>query len=204
MSVKQVYIVRHGETDYNVAHRWQGQLQVPLNARGRRQAQALRDMLRDTDFSAIYSSDLVRAYDTACIIAEPHQMPVITDPRLREFAMGVFQGKVQSQIETQFPAEARQWLASDAFAPPGGESRHTTGRRGLAAWHSMLSDRAGERVLLVAHGGILRQFLPDVLNDRRYKTVRFANTSLTHLERIHGDRWRVLALNSRPHLRGQG
>jgi broad specificity phosphatase PhoE len=200
MSVKQVYIVRHGETDYNVAHRWQGQLQIPLNARGRRQAQALRDMLRDTYFAAIYSSDLVRASETARIIAEPHPAAVITDPRLREYALGIFQGKVQAQIEAQFPYEVSRWSASDTFAIPGGESRLTTRRRGLSAWHSILSDAAGERIMLVAHGGILRQFLPDVLNDRQYQSVQFSNTSLTQLERVRGDMWRVVTLNARPHL----
>jgi broad specificity phosphatase PhoE len=54
--------------------------------------------------------------------------------------------------------------------------------------------------MLVAHGGILRQFLPTVLNDRRYQHVHFSNTSLTRLERVRGDIWRVVILNERPHL----
>jgi broad specificity phosphatase PhoE len=200
MSVKQVYIVRHGETDYNVAHRWQGQLQIPLNATGRTQAAALRDMLRDTDFAAVYSSDLVRASETARIIAEPHGLSIRLDPRLREYSLGIFQGKIQEQIDAQFPHEVSQWSSSDAYAIPGGESRLTTRWRGLAAWRAVMSEAAGERVMLVAHGGILRQFLPMVLNDRRYQSVHFSNTSLTRLERVRGDIWQVVTLNARPHL----
>ena len=95
-----VVTVRHGETDWNVNHRIQGQLPVALNARGEAQALAVADRLAGEAIDAIYSSDLVRAMQTAEAIAVRHEMPPVPDVRLREWSLGVLEGLL--------PAEARR------------------------------------------------------------------------------------------------
>lgn len=205
MSVQQVYIVRHGETDYNVAHRWQGQLQIPLNANGRAQAQALRDVLADVAFTGVYSSDLVRAYDTARIIAAPHEVSITAEPRYREMLLGVFQGKTRDELHEYYPDDVVEWDADDSFAPQGGESRLMVRRRALAAWQAMIAADDAETLLMVTHGGVLRMLMPLVLDDPQLQRESFGNTSLTHLRRsrTNGHRWEVMALNDTSHL-GEG
>lgn len=202
MSVQQVYIVRHGETDYNVAHRWQGQLQIPLNANGRAQAHALRDVLVDVTFTGVYSSDLIRAYDTARIITEPHNVGITAEPRFREMLLGVFQGKTRDELHEQYPTQVEKWNIDDSFAPDGGESRLTTRQRALAAWQAMLAADDAETLLMVTHGGVLRMLMPLILDDPQLQREKFGNTSLTHLRRstTNGHRWQVVRLNDTTHL----
>src|SRR5712691_6348769 len=85
-------LVRHGETDWNAEHRWQGHADVPLNARGRKQAKALAEELAPQGVDAIYTSDLSRARDTAAIVGERLGVPVVLDPDLREIDVGSREG----------------------------------------------------------------------------------------------------------------
>ncbi|MDO8466026.1 MAG: histidine phosphatase family protein, partial [Gallionella sp.] len=150
-----LWLVRHGQTDWNLAGRWQGQAShAPgLNDMGRIQALAVRDQLKDVNFSAIYSSDLLRARQTAELIAEPLGLTVALEPRLREINLGVWEGMLSSEIETQYPQE----LAERARAPfhtyaPQGESPLEVAERVIATVNDIAGKHANESVLIVAHG----------------------------------------------------
>src|SRR6185437_15592133 len=106
-------IARHGETDWNREGRWQGWADPPLNDTGRAQAKQLAGELRDTPFDAVYSSDLRRAFETAEILAAPHDIPVVADPGLREIDVGSWSGLTRAEIDARFPDGER----------PGGETR---------------------------------------------------------------------------------
>lgn len=151
----EFWLVRHGQTDWNLAGRWQGQAaSAPgLNETGFAQAHAASAQLETNNFSALYTSDLLRARQTAEIIAEPLGLTVTLEPRLREINLGHWEGLLASEIEAQYPRE----LAERQRDPwhtraPGGEAPAEVAVRVLAALEDIANRHADERVLIVAHG----------------------------------------------------
>jgi broad specificity phosphatase PhoE len=152
--VTTLILVRHGETDWNAQHRWQGHSDTPLNDAGRNQAGVLAGELERVD--AVYSSDLARARETAEILAERIGLEVRLDPRLRERGFGAWEGLTTEEIEASFPDEQSRWRAGigagasdaepfDVFAARVGSFVEDVGRR-----------HVDEEVLVVAHGGTIR------------------------------------------------
>ncbi len=156
------YLVRHGETEWNRNGRIQGHSDVPLNDSGRRQAKTLATRFANCEFSAVYSSDLARATETARAIVGDADMPVFTDPDLREFSYGEWDGLTLDEVEAQYPTALaeRMGKGNNAFAAPGGED---TGQlldrvRRFCAKAEKRHDPA-DNVLIVAHGGSIRALL---------------------------------------------
>jgi broad specificity phosphatase PhoE len=144
-----VLLVRHGETDWNREHRWQGWADVPLNELGRRQAVELAARLRGVPLEAVYSSDLRRAYETAELVAAEHGLPVVADSGLREIDVGSWSGLTKPEIDERFGGE---WPA-DAET----DDEHTA--RVRAAVSRILREHPTGTVLLVTHGGTMRALL---------------------------------------------
>jgi probable phosphoglycerate mutase len=105
-----IYLIRHGETEWNLAGRWQGHADVPLNELGARQAQLVgRRLAREgARFDAIYSSDLARAFQTAWEIGAAVKVPVQLLPPLREIDLGAWSGRTYDEIKQLFPEEVAQ------------------------------------------------------------------------------------------------
>jgi probable phosphoglycerate mutase len=137
--------------------RIQGQLDIPLNDTGRWQAERLARALAAREaIDVVYTSDLLRAWETACPVAEATGAPLHTDEGLRERGFGSFQGKTFTEIEAAMPDEARRWRQRDPFwAPPGGESLTAMRRRVIETLHALASRHVGEQIVLVAHGGVM-------------------------------------------------
>jgi probable phosphoglycerate mutase len=157
MDATRIIAIRHGETAWNVDTRIQGQLDVPLNETGRWQAQRLaRALAAREPIDVVYSSDLLRAWETARAVSETTGAPVVTDEGLRERGFGVFQGKTFAEIEASLPEEALRWRKRDPFwAPEGGESLTAMRRRVVETLHTLASRHTGEQIVLVAHGGVM-------------------------------------------------
>jgi probable phosphoglycerate mutase len=157
MEVTRIIAVRHGETAWNVDTRIQGQLDIPLNDTGRWQAQRLaRALAAREPIDRVYTSDLLRAWETAQAVGDATGAPVVTDEGLRERGFGVFQGKTFAEIEAALPEESLRWRKRDPYwAPDGGESLTTMRRRVVETLHALASRHAGEQIVLVAHGGVL-------------------------------------------------
>lgn len=155
MTCTTLCLVRHGETQWNAERRLQGHLDVPLNQRGRDQARATARLLASQRFDAIYSSDLARAYETACAIATDTTPQ--TTAALRERHYGRFQGLTYREARQNLPEAYAAFEARNAaFAfPGGGESLIAFRTRIEQALHSIVDRHAGERVLIVTHGGVL-------------------------------------------------
>jgi 2,3-bisphosphoglycerate-dependent phosphoglycerate mutase len=156
----RVIAVRHGETSWNVATRVQGKLDIGLNDKGRDQAERLGVALGSSQqaepISAIYSSDLWRAYDTAMSISKSTCVPIVTDEGLRERGFGIFEGKTFAEVETQWPEQALSWRKRDPdFCPEGGESLVTFRDRVLVATQALAARHPGEQIAIVAHGGVM-------------------------------------------------
>ena len=157
MDVTRIIAIRHGETAWNVDTRIQGQLDIPLNDTGRWQAERLARALAAREaIDVVYTSDLLRAWETARPVAEATGAPLHTDEGLRERGFGSFQGKTFTEIEAAMPDEARRWRQRDPFwAPPGGESLTTMRRRVIETLHVLASRHVGEQIVMVAHGGVM-------------------------------------------------
>jgi broad specificity phosphatase PhoE len=154
--VTTIHLVRHGETDWNRQLRWQGHSDRPLNEHGRRQAHALADVLAGRTFSAVYSSDLSRATETAEIVAARHHLPVSVDPGLREIDVGSWEGHTLAELESRYPDAVARWEAHGEHGWEGGESHEQMAARVQEAVRTIAARHEGEDVLVVCHGGPIR------------------------------------------------
>jgi len=152
----ELLFIRHGETDWNRQHRFQGQIDVPLNATGQRQAARMAERLAGDRHDLLLASDLQRALQTAAPLAEAWGMPAIPQPGLREQGFGIFEGLEVAEIQSGHAELWRHWLAHDAdFALPGGESARQFNSRVMAAVQALADAHPGRRLAVVTHGGVL-------------------------------------------------
>lgn len=148
----RLVLIRHGETDWNVEGRYQGQADPPLNARGLAQARLLAEELRKAGLDVLYSSPLQRAVQTAQTLADALGLPLYLEPRLVEIHQGDWQGRQRSEIAARYPELFRRWQTKPwAVTPPGGESLAQVQARVYAAVDEILSRHAGQTVGLVTH-----------------------------------------------------
>jgi len=149
-------VIRHGETAWNAEHRIQGLLDVPLSATGVWQTGRLAQRLADEAIDAIFASDLARAWMTGAPLADARGLTMHAEPRLRERAFGIFEGKTLDEIAAEHPAELAAWRARDVqWRIPGGESGTEFIDRVLGAVQEIAAAYPGRTVALVAHGGVL-------------------------------------------------
>lgn len=152
----RVLAIRHGETAWNVDTRIQGQLDIPLNDKGRWQAQRMAAALADEPFDAIYASDLQRAWSTAEALSSAVGVPLRAEPGLRERAFGRFEGQTFKEIEAKWPEESLRWRHRDPdFGPEGGETLRDFYQRVHDVAHRLVQAHPGQTVAFVAHGGVL-------------------------------------------------
>jgi 2,3-bisphosphoglycerate-dependent phosphoglycerate mutase len=156
MESTRILAIRHGETNWNVDTRIQGQLDIPLNETGREQAARMAQALAGEPVAAVYASDLSRAWDTAHYLGRAVGAPVSPEPALRERAFGEFEGRTFAEIEAVQPDQARLWRKRDPhFTPRGGESLSALRDRVVAAAEGLAARHKGELIALVGHGGVL-------------------------------------------------
>jgi broad specificity phosphatase PhoE len=149
----EIWLIRHGQTDWNLAGRFQGHTDIPLNSKGLIQARKLAGKLAGIQFEAIYSSDLSRATQTAAILSQQLNLPVLSDPRLREISQGEWEGMSLAEVREKFkfdPAQANE--SPETSRAPGGESVIEVAARMKSAADSIAAAHPNGRVLLVSHG----------------------------------------------------
>ncbi|TMG99603.1 MAG: histidine phosphatase family protein [Betaproteobacteria bacterium] len=152
----RVIAIRHGETAWNVDTRIQGQLDVPLNERGREQARRLGQAMAAEDLHAIYASDLSRAHETASAVARRAGLAVMPARGLRERGFGIFEGYTFAEIEERWPEQSQRWRRRDPeFGPEGGETLLGFYTRAVAAATALAQAHLGQTIALVAHGGVM-------------------------------------------------
>lgn len=152
----RVIAIRHGETAWNVASRVQGQLDVPLNRHGEWQVRRLARAVAEEGITALYSSDLLRAWQTAAAVAGPLGLVAVADVGLRERGFGIFEGLTFQEIRERWPAESERWRRRDpAFGPQGGENLIDFSARCVSAATRLAVAHPGETIALVAHGGVM-------------------------------------------------
>lgn len=156
MSATTLILVRHGETSWNVERRIQGHTDIALNGLGVAQAEAVGKRLVREQFDAVYSSDLIRAFHTARRAVPDPDRTIIEDQRLRERHLGVLQGLTGEEAMADQPAAWKAFKSRDPdLELAGGETLGEFSRRVVGFVEAMLEAHAGERVLVVTHGGVL-------------------------------------------------
>lgn len=197
-------LIRHGETDWNLIHRYQGQSDVPLNQTGLGQATQLAQRLASETIHAIYSSDLSRAVDTAHEIANrQEQAPALQkDSRWRELSFGKWEGLNHEEIQAQWHDEAAAWYADLVnLSPPGGESLLQLASRVQSALEELKSNHKEQTVLVVSHSGAIQALLCHILGMdlKRYWQFRVLQASLTIVS-FHEDNAALKLFNDTSHL----
>ncbi|MBN1395494.1 MAG: histidine phosphatase family protein [Pirellulales bacterium] len=195
-----LYLIRHGESIYNAEGRVQGQSDAPLSELGRRQSRAVADAMAYRPIDAIYSSPLRRAYAVAKDIASRHGLPVRTDPRLKEIAVGEFQDRMRTELEEEHPEELARWWTGDMdYAFPGGETRRQLADRGEEAFQEIASN--GHRnAVVVAHGGLLVHTLRRLVDAPKDSLFGLRNCSITKLRTDGHGRFELVSFDEVDHL----
>ena len=183
----EFWVVRHGESTWNSAGRYQGQTDVPLSALGALQAAALAERLTGLTFDAVYASDLARARRTAEVVSERLHgaPPVELRPELREIDVGELTGLVVSEIRERYP-DYLTALQADPWATqrPGGESMADLFGRCGDAFHALRAAHPGGRVLVFTHGGVVRVAVGLALGGvpgHAWSRLSVTNTSITRV-----------------------
>lgn len=200
--VKRLVLIRPGETDWNREQRWQGWVAAPLNPQGRRQVHKLASFVRNMGMSALYSSDLERAAETARILSASLGYEPIFDERLRERKIGEWQGLTIDEMRVWYPDEYARFIADPAdYPPPMGESRNQVKLRVLAAVADILAQDKGETVGILSHTTALKALLSDLVPDYNQRDLDIDNTSVTTVMKTDGH-WQVIAADDVSHLEG--
>jgi len=166
-----IYLLRHGQTDWNLENRIQGHLDMPLNETGRKEAETCRTQLASVKIDQIIASDLLRAKETARIINEVLSLPISFDSRLRELNMGDLQGMVAKEI----PNESWDLLNHEP---------HKIHAESLADFYKRTKSffdeiDAQKNTLIVAHGGTIRMTLYLANNPNSFDQEKFEKTCLS-------------------------
>lgn len=148
----ELILIRHGETEWNVVGRYQGQADPPLNNRGLVQAYELAQRLNDTNLNLLYTSPLSRAFQTAQILAESLHIPLHVDERFQEIHQGDWQTRLRSEIEARYPDLFQKWETDPwIVTPPGGESLREVRTRVDKAVDEILRKHEGLCIGIVSH-----------------------------------------------------
>lgn len=203
MRPTRIYLLRHGETTWNAARRYQGTLDSPLSDAGRAQTHRLRDALRAVALRAVYSSPLTRAFETAAAVAAPHGLPVRAHDGLTEIRVGEWEGLTVSEIEARYAEAVRRWYDTPHLTRiPGGETIEELRARAASAVEELRRRHEGETIAVVAHGGVNKTILLTVLEAPLscYWRIRQGNACVNVLD-CSGGRGVVLVMNDTTHLR---
>jgi probable phosphoglycerate mutase len=202
----RLVIVRHGETEWNVAGRIQGHTDSPLTAAGLAQAEAIGARLAKESFDCLVSSDLGRAWRTAEAIARRTGHEIVPDERIRERNFGVGEGLTYDEVDARFPqAFSRTRETDPEYVIPGGESRRQLYERVRDAFESIAREAAGGRVAVVCHGGVLAVLYRHIhgIPVGEPRAIPIPNASYNAL-RHEGGRWIVEAWGDTGHLAAFG
>lgn len=200
----KICLIRHGETAWNAELRIQGHRDLPLNETGMRQAEALAKRLAGQHFDAIYSSDLLRARQTAQGFADAQGLPVQLEPELRERNFGCCEGKTREEILADDADVARMLAARPPdYVLPGGESLRQHLDRVIACLSRLARQHAGQTLAVVSHGGTLDLIYRQVhgVPIERPRDFPLPNASINWLI-VQGDDWRFESWGDTAHLDG--
>ena len=163
--VTRIYLIRHGETEDADARRYKGHIDVPLSEKGIEQIKRLSKYIsRDTVLTAVFTSDLSRAVTSAEIIAGPHGVRPVSVKGIKERNFGVWEGMSFDEIREKWPEAFSAWAENPLeFSPMEGESTGEVRERAVKAFNEIVAKHNGSTIAIVAHGGINRVLICELL-----------------------------------------
>jgi broad specificity phosphatase PhoE len=197
-----VLLVRHGQTESNTTGFYMGRSDEDLSEVGYRQAQRLSSRLARIPIALVCTSPLRRAYITAAILAEPHELePRVLDD-LIEIDLGDWQGLHMDEISQRWPELWQQWRTDPSgVVIPNGENLHEVTERAIPAFHRIVETNQGKQVIIVAHEVIVKVIVANVLGapNSIYRRYEISNTSLTVIHYLDNKSC-LVGLNDTSHL----
>lgn len=198
-----VYLVRHGETDWNKENRFQGRTDIPLSEKGIWQAEKAGQHLKD-QFDIVYASPLTRTMETAKLISGDSGLKPIAYDDFIEIDFGKWEGLRFDEVKEKYSNEYKLWKTDDKTGPlVGGEqSIKNASIRGKKALTDIVNDNPDKRILIVAHGGIIKASLVGLynLNVNMYQALALYNTSISSLEFFEKGQPMIRYINDICHL----
>lgn len=199
----RLYLVRHGETEWNKSLKYQGHQDIPLSETGIRQAQKLAGRMTGIPLDSVYSSDLSRAMETAKIITAAHNLKVRLKPELRETNFGRWEGLTYVEIDSLYHDAMSKWRENpmDTVIPEG-ESLGQVAERCKLGIQEIIDDNQGKNILVVAHGGVIRVILAQCLGMdlKFYWKLKQDNVALNIVDFYGPERMIVGLVNDTTHL----
>lgn len=191
-----LYIVRHGETEWNVERRMQGHMDSPLTALGARQAQWLGEAMKDTAIDCIYASSSGRTDMTARLIRGERDIPIISTDALKEIHMGDWEGQLADELRRTYPDQFEAfWYEPTEYKGVNGETFEELRHRVLPYVQSMIADNEGKSILIVTHTVVVKTLMAYFEHrhpDQLWDPPHIQPTSLSQVEIIAGESQAVI------------
>lgn len=199
----KLILVRHGQTEWNLLGKYQGQSDIALSEKGRMQAELLAKNFPVDHVDIVYASDLKRAFETGEKIAQRFGCPIIPEKGLREFYFGEWEGHTYKEIVANWPEEASNFFgAPEKLQTPGGETFSILQERAMKTITRIREINEGKTVVAAAHGAIIKTILASLMHIPLHYlwAIRQDNTAVDIL-RFDDDYVSVELINSTEHLR---
>lgn len=184
--MKKIFLIRHGESQWNILKRIQGQQDIPLTERGLIQAELVGSRLVNEKIDKIYSSDLIRAFNTAEIIGQKLNKPVIPMKEFREISFGIWEGISDEEMLRKYYDEYLMWRKNpENLKIEGAETLEELQLRAMNGVNKIIKDSKEENILIVSHSATLKTMVLGLLdmNLRHFKNLTLNNVSLTIVEK---------------------
>jgi broad specificity phosphatase PhoE len=204
--MKRVYLVRHGQTDWNRDLRFRGRIDVPLNERGRREAEAIAEALRDENIDAIYTSPLSRAVESARPAARLFNLEIVPVEGLIDISYGTWEGLPFHEVRQRYTDEYLKWEERPHLVRfPSGETLDEVRERSLGALRDIVSNNPGKSILIIPHRVINKVIACAILgiNNSHFWEIK-QDTGCINVIDYSSEGFALCMMNDTCHLRGIG
>ena len=201
----KIYLIRHGESEGNREGRFRGGEDFPLSEEGKKQVKNLGLALKDSGIEKIYTSPLVRAYDTAKAVSETTGAEIIVEPGFRSISLGAWEGKTREEIERNYPEEFKIWLTNpEKLRMEGFEPIPALRRRAMKALNRIVQEKPGKTIAVVSHTAVLKVIFAGILSLKPpyFWRVQFDTASYSLIKYDPTRGYSVVFLNYTHHLSG--
>jgi len=204
IGASRIILVRHGETDWNKEGRFQGQIDIPLNEKGKSQASKAAKYLEEIEFTKAFSSSMKRPYETAKIILKKNNLQIEKIESLVEISHGLWEGKLEEEIKQTWPRILKDWHEKpESVTMPEGESIKQVSDRAISAWNFICSSqKENDTSLLVAHDAVNKTLICHVLG-LSYSDIwmiKQGNGGITVIDIFKNNNYVLSSLNITNHL----
>lgn len=194
-----LFLCRHGQTEYNDNGIVQGHMESKINGKGKKQARKLKERLSGKEIDKIYSSSMNQAVETARIVAKPHNLEIETSDRLKEVSRAEFEGeRFEDLVEEITSSDTEDYL----WKPEGGESLEELKERAVKFLNITRKRHEDENVIAVSHSGTVSSALLGILDHSARNSYRInqENCSINHLRWKTEKGWSINSVNDTAHL----